>query len=99
MAVIWAVEALPFMHYDGANSTELIAWLEGLGPRYWPGGGDNPTVTVTSEAAGVLELHFLSGDGAMSGTEFDLTAVSGDWFGGNGSVVAGDRFTESFVVK
>lgn len=102
MTVIWAVEAKPFMQYDGTNGGDIVDWLDGLGAdgRHWNASqGSNPAVTITSESDGVLDLHFFSGNGAATGVELFSTLNAGDWICSNSAVVSDARFAESFVVK
>lgn len=97
MSGIWAIEACPFIQYDGMNSAEVASWLEGLDLRYW--GWETPTVTITSEVGGVLELHGLSGDGIMSGVEFHATMNTSDWIQNGGGVVPDSVFAERYIAQ
>jgi hypothetical protein len=103
MTVSWALEAQPYMQYNGSNSAGIVDWLENLavGP-YWHAWTSNQTVSITSEGGGELELHLHCGSGGGgSGDEWetDLTLNTGDWVSGMAVIVTDARFTERYMVR
>jgi hypothetical protein len=83
---MYALPAIELRQYDGTNSADLLAWMDEV---------NGLTVTLTSEANGVLTLFWDNGDGsgpAVLNTG-DWASCSGVWV----QVITGADFAEKWV--
>lgn len=98
----WAAPTMPFMQYDGTNAESVRSWLEDL-ESWWNYTNDldrgNPTVTITDESDGVLQLLAHSSSTESGGYNQPITLNTDDWVNAGLVAVPAAAFAEQYIVK